>query len=303
LIHQEIWTNIGSTSLSALTGHADYPKRPKALRALNGFDTGVDRFGENYGSRIRTWVTPPETGLYTFFLAADDESQLKFSFNADGTDAVIIAWADSATGHQEWTRYSSQQSGDKWLVAGERYYLETINKQSSGPDHLAVGWAGPGLFGTNVIAASFLTPVDLEYPPELTNGSVNLSLAATNGTHVAAFTAADSPLDTLTYRILSGNLSNTFSLDPATGRLVVQDNTPLAGYAVTNFNLLIQVQDSGYGGLYPLKSAQAALKAATTAGAQVRTGMAADREMAASLLLPGDCSGPTVTTCSSESVW
>jgi hypothetical protein len=259
LVHQEIWTNLSGGSLSAWTGHSAYPKRPVALRGLTEFDSGMWSLGTNSGSRIRACVTPPETGLYTFFITSDDESQLKFSFTSNAVDAAIIAWVDSATGHQEWTRYSSQQSGEKWLLAGQRYYIETLHQQGGGQGHVAVGWAGPGLTGTNVIAASFLSPIDIEHPPELADGSVNLSLAATNGMLVTTLAATDSPLDTLTYGILSGNLSNTFALDPAAGRLVVADNTLLAGYAVTNFNLLIQVQDSGYGGLYPLKSTQATL--------------------------------------------
>jgi hypothetical protein len=37
----------------------------------------------------------------------------------------------------------------------------------------------------------------------------------------------------------------------------VNDNSSFANYAVSNFTLLVEVQDSGYGGLYPLNSALA----------------------------------------------
>ncbi len=37
------------------------------------------------------------------------------------------------------------------------------------------------------------------------------------------------------------------------------DNSSFANYAVSNFTLLVEVQDSGYGGLYPLKSALATI--------------------------------------------
>ncbi len=257
--HQEVWTNLGAASLSALTSHSSYPKRPAALRALTEFDSGIGGFSGNCGSRIRACVTPPDTGLYTFFIASDDESQLKFSHTSNAMDAAIIAWVDSPTGPREWTRNDSQRSGEKWLVAGQRYYLETLQQHSGGQGHVAVGWAGPGISGTSVISGTFLSAVDIEFPPELADGSLNLSLAATNGTLVTTLVATDSPLDALTYKILSGNVSNTFALDPETGQLVVADNRLLADYSVTNFNLVIQVQDSGYAGLYPLKSAQASL--------------------------------------------
>src|SRR6185436_6854912 len=160
------------------------------------------------------------------------------------------------TGYKEWTRFSSQQSGPLWLLAGQQYYLETLHKAAGGNDHLEVGWAGPGLSGTNVIDGSFLTPPDIEYPPDLSADKARVSFAATNGTLVTIVTAADSALDTLAYKIVSGNLGNTFAIDPDTGQLTVADNTLLAAYAVTNFSLVVMAQDSGYGGLYPLKTNQ-----------------------------------------------
>ena len=130
-LQQEIWTNIGNgTAVSDLTSRPKFPQRPDGLRALCGFvgspvqafsdaDCGAYSFVGNYGSRIRSYLTPTNTGAYTFFIASADESRLMFSFNTNPLTATIIAWVGSATGYQEWTRSSSQQSGFMWLVAGQ----------------------------------------------------------------------------------------------------------------------------------------------------------------------------------------
>jgi len=260
-LQEEIWTSLsGPGGVSDLTGLAAFPKRPNALRVMAGFGS-AGGFGTNYGSRLRAFVTPAETGLHTFYVAAGDgESQLKFSAEGNSATASIVAWVQSATGVHEWDRFSSQQSGAFWLVAGQRCYLEVLHRQSGQADHLEVGWSGPGLEGTNRIADSFLTPVDLGFPPEMSGLTATVSLDATNGTPVAAVTALDSPMDSVAFRIVSGNTGDTFAIDPASGRIVLANNSFLATDVVTNFSLVVEAQDSGYGGLYPLRVARAVVE-------------------------------------------
>lgn len=253
-IQQEIWTGLGSgTAVSDLTNQARFPKRPDALRALTSFDTG-ENYGENYGSRVRAYLTPTSSGAYTFFIASDDSSQLRFGTNP--ATASVIASVSGSTDYQDWTASSSQKSAALSLVAGQAYYIEALQKEGTGGDHLSVAWAGPGLTGTNVIAGSFLTPLDLNYAPDLAGATVRVPITIANGAVVTNLTATDSALDGLAYTIVSGNLSNTFAIDPATGVLTVANNLLIASSLASSFSLVVQVQDSGYGGLFPLKSAQ-----------------------------------------------
>jgi autotransporter-associated beta strand protein len=255
-VQQEIWTNMNGVALADLTSQPKFPERPDAMRPLSSFDSNAG-FGSNYASRIQAYLTPTNTGAYTFFIASDDQSQLKFSFSTNPAQAYEIASVATSTGYREWTRFAAQKSGFMWLVAGQRYYLETLHRQSGGPDHIEVAWAGPGLSGTNIIGGSVLTPVDLNYPPQASDASVRLSITATNGAIVTRVAAVDGPADKLAYRIVSGNPGNAFAIDPDTGVVAVADSTLLANYAGTHLNVMVQVQDSGYGGFYPLKSAQA----------------------------------------------
>lgn len=264
-IQQEIWTNIGSSTAVADIYGPKFPKRPDVLRALNGFDSGNQSIGSNYGSRIQAFVTPTNTGLYTFFVASSDSSQLFLNSTNDPSTAAIIASVNGQTRYRDWASYPSQQSAPVLLTAGQPYFVETRHKAGAGNDHVEVGWTGPGLSGTNVISPEFLTPADINSAPDLTQYlnfhylPFALPLSATNGTLITTVTATDSQLDTMAFKILSGNAGNTFVMDPSTGRLMVADRTAFATYAATDFSLVIEVQDSGYGGLFPLKSAQATI--------------------------------------------
>ena len=59
---------------------------------------------------------------------------------------------------QHLDHYTQQRSASVPLVAGQRYYLEALQKEGGGGDHVEVAWAGPGIVdgnglpSTNVIA-------------------------------------------------------------------------------------------------------------------------------------------------------
>ncbi len=254
-LQEEVWTNIGSgAAVSSLTSQPSYPKRPDTLLRLNNF-ASITNLGDNYGSRIRAYLTPVLSGNYTFYIASDD--QLKYSSTTNPATATQMASVGDYTGYLEWTKFASQKSAAVSLTAGQRYYLETLHKEGGGGDHVEVGWTGPGLSGTNIIAGSFLTPVDLNYAPDFPNTTVLLPITASNGFVLTNLSALDSRLDRLTCRIVSGNVSNTFAINPDTGALSLADNSIITDYFASSFSLAVQVQDSGLGGLYPLRTAQA----------------------------------------------
>ena len=274
----------GGTAVTDLTGNSKYPGRPDALVALTSFGSPVD-VADNYGSRIRGYVTPPVDGDYQFFIASDDSSQLKFGLDGTPATAVVIASVNGYSGTNEWTKYASQTSAVKaGLVAGQRYYLETLQKEGGGGDHVAVAWTGPGFSGTNVIDAAYLAPADINEAPRLANQTIQLFSTVGNGTFIGSVTAVDSPLDTLAFKIVDGNTNNMFAIAPDTGGIQIVDNTLIADGTLTNLTLTVAVQDSGYGGRYPLRTAQAlvTLKVVSTNAAFVWTGAAGTNNWASS---------------------
>ncbi len=149
----EFWDNIGGgTTIPDLTGNALYPDSPSSSIWANNFQSPAGR-ADNYGVRGRAFVTPPETGEYTFWVAGDDNCQLWLSTDEDPANATMIAQVASWTGVAEWTKEAGQKSAPVSLVAGQKYYLEGLMKEGGGGDSLDVGWAGPGIGDAPVVLA------------------------------------------------------------------------------------------------------------------------------------------------------
>lgn len=255
-LRQEVWTNLSGNTLNLLTSQARYPKRPDLLRTITAFDSGQD-YADNYGSRIRAYLTPTNSGSFRFYVSSDDNSQLSYSTTTNPATATVVASLNGDgnwSSYLQWDKFASQIAAPVSLTAGQKYYLDAVHKEGSGGDHVAVGWTIPGVTGTNVMAASFLTPVDIEYAPDLLGKTVSVPLTASNGTVVTTMTATDSPLDLIAYKIVAGNSNSTFAIDVDSGKITVSNNTWIINQLVPNFTLQVQAQDSGYGDLYPRKS-------------------------------------------------
>ena len=260
-IQQEMWNNIGSgTAVSDLTNNAAFPGRPDKLNALTNFASGVN-IADNYGSRIRAYLTPTTSGTYQFFISSDDNGSLFLSTDDNPANKTRIAYVSGWTAVNTWTTYAQQTSAAINLVAGQPYYIEALHKEGGGGDHVEVAWAGPGIVdtngvaSTNIIDGSFLTPVDINYPPTMANQTLRVFSTVPNGAGIGRVLALDSPLDTLSFKLVAGNTNNMFALTPD-GVLRVVDNTLIASGSLTSFPLTIAAQDSGYGGLYPVHATQ-----------------------------------------------
>ena len=253
-IVQQFWDNIGGNNVSALTSDPRYPNSPSSSRILTSFDSGND-FADTYGSRIRAYVVPPTTGAYTFYIASDDEGQLRLSTDATPANATQIANAANATGRNTWNANVSQTSAAFTLTAGQRYYIETLQKEGGGGDYVQIAWTGPGIATQTIIPGSALQPFDANTAPAFTGApySFAISASAANGSAVGTVAATDPTNDALVYAITSGNPGGAFALSAQTGAITVANSAALpVGQTVT---LQIAVQDDGTGGLYPLKSA------------------------------------------------
>lgn len=255
-LQRELFYYLGSgTAISDLTSSSKYPGKPDALTpVLSGnFDT-ADDVADGYGSRIRGYVVPSVSGDYQFFIASDDDGQLNFSLNTNPASATVIASVTGWTAANEWNKFPLQASALQPLVAGQRYYIEALQKDGGGGDNVSVGWLVPGSGVTNIIPAGNLQPIGINVAPQIVAQTIGVSKAVANGTVAGSFNALDSPLDVLTFKLTGGNTNNTFTLTPD-GSLSVADNTLIANGTAGSFNLSFVVQDSGYGGLYPLRTA------------------------------------------------
>jgi hypothetical protein len=154
----EYWDNVAGTSVDTnLRTLATFPNSPTSSAWVNKFQSPSGR-ADNYGVRGRAFLTPPETGDYTFWVAGDDNCQLWLSTDNTAANATMIAQVATWTGVAEWGKEAGQKSAPVALVAGQKYYIEGLMKEGGGGDSLDVGWAGPGIGdATVVIAGQYLT--------------------------------------------------------------------------------------------------------------------------------------------------
>ena len=161
-IMQEVWSDIGGTLVSDLTGNANFPDNPTYGEELTLFETATD-VADNFGSRVYGWLHPVTSGDYTFWIATDDSSDLLLSTDDDPANAVVICgvdgWAPArAFDGDQGAPGTRQMSEPIALVGGQKYYIEGIYKEGGGGDNLAVAWQGPDSPDRTVIDGSFLSP-------------------------------------------------------------------------------------------------------------------------------------------------
>jgi hypothetical protein len=115
---------------------------PNRAVELTSFST-QNYYGNDYGSRIRGYVCAPASGVYTFWISGDDDSELWLSDNDDPGTKQRIAYVTGATKVNQWDKYNTQMSAGVNLVQGQRYYIEVLHKEANGADHVEVGWQIP----------------------------------------------------------------------------------------------------------------------------------------------------------------
>ncbi|MBN1601843.1 MAG: hypothetical protein JW915_09550 [Chitinispirillaceae bacterium] len=248
---REVWTGISGTAVSDLTSSPNYPSSPNLSQIIYSFEGPVDN-AENYGTRIRGYVVPPTTGSYTFWIASDDNSELWLSTSADPAGKSLIASVSGWTGSREWTKYSSQQSSARTLTAGQKYYIEVLQKEGTGGDNVAVGWQGPGITGDaeRPIPMSRLLPWTGEaqtYTLTVSNDgngtttpSGNVTVNAGSATSIAATAATNYVFRS--WSVTSGTASIADSLSENTtvtlnsGNASVRANFALRTYTLTMSN-------------------------------------------------------------------
>lgn len=149
---REYWVDIGGTSVSSIP--VNYT--PTGTDIVTSFE-GPSNWGFNYGSRVRAILHPPSTGNYTFWIASDDNSQLWLSSDSTPSNKTLIAQVSNYTNPRQWNQFPEQQSASIPLVGGQLYYIESLQKQGLGADHLSVAWQGPGIT-QQIIAGQYLSP-------------------------------------------------------------------------------------------------------------------------------------------------
>ncbi len=169
---REVWTNAPGINV------ADIPTGTTAnSSAALGTLEGITDYGDDYGERIRGYLTAPATGNYYFWIAGSDSSELWISNDSEPANKVRRAYVSplanpapppaNGSAPRQWNLQPNQKSGWLALVAGQRYYVEILHKAGTGAgDNWAVGWlqdpAGTNNTPGGVVPGYVLSPY---YPP------------------------------------------------------------------------------------------------------------------------------------------
>jgi hypothetical protein len=148
----------GDGALPYISAFPRYPYQPSSHLFLSSFEATPGR-GTYYLARFRGYLTPPTTGQYMFWIAADDAGEFYLSTNASPERIEKLATnpVGNASRPHEWDHVSLQRSGPVTLQAGQKYYVEALHIQTYGSDNLSVAWEGPGI-ERSVIAGNYLSP-------------------------------------------------------------------------------------------------------------------------------------------------
>lgn len=151
----ETWSNIGGSRIEDLTYQARFSGTPDKSEFIFAAETPANR-ADNFGARMRGCAIAPTTGDYTFYLSGDDDCQFWISPSGSQFARQKAAWLNGWSNTRQWTKFASQKSPVFSLVAGQKVYIEALQKESAGGDHLEIGWKTPGSTAISVIPGSAL---------------------------------------------------------------------------------------------------------------------------------------------------
>jgi hypothetical protein len=159
----EYWLNVAGTDVNDLLADARYPDAADGAFFITGELRAPANAGSNFGGRIRGYIVPPTTGAYTFYIASDDKSRLFLSADTTpvDTDPALgnqIAEVTAYTAPDEWNNVNEpgQVSAVVSLTAGNYYYIEVLQKEGTGDDHVSVAWVLPATVDIVVIPGTAL---------------------------------------------------------------------------------------------------------------------------------------------------
>ena len=114
---REIWNDLPGTTLSAFTRSPRYGQPADSVTTFAGAAV-PQNIGDSFASRVRGYLTAPVTGDYTFWIASDDESELRLSPTDSKFGRAKIASISGWVQPFDWDAKSSPKIRANPLVSG-----------------------------------------------------------------------------------------------------------------------------------------------------------------------------------------
>ncbi len=215
-LSREVWTGLSGSGL----GSIPLSTPPSASTLLSSLEAPSND-GDQFGDRLRGYLTAPTSGNYTFFLTADETAEFWLSSSEEPGHRLKRSWvANRGSAPGTWSSLPGQKSLQVRLAAGQRYYIEAIRRETTGSDHLAIGWLRPGQSGTEpagVVPGWALSPY---LPPAATVPDGTLYIASLTPQAGAATLGAGSAV--LFVNAAKTDAELTFTYSNLTGPIISQ---------------------------------------------------------------------------------
>jgi hypothetical protein len=113
-------------------------------------------YAEAYGSFMRGYLEPPQTGEYVFYIWSDDQGEFWLGENENPSSIRLVVNEPACCG------YYLNRSRPILLEKGKRYYLEALQKEGVGGDYIMVGWRMPDGTLQRPISSLYIQPFPLD---------------------------------------------------------------------------------------------------------------------------------------------
>ncbi len=149
----ERWSNYTNTvwSLPVLV-----PTTAPTISQTQGNTQGVWNVADNYMTRVRGYIKPQTTGIYSFNVTGDDNTELYLSPNTSPAAMTRISSINGWTSEFENGKFASQTSANITLTAGQLYYFEMREVEAGGGDGWNIFWKTPTNATWQIIQSQFL---------------------------------------------------------------------------------------------------------------------------------------------------
>ncbi|EDO28889.1 predicted protein, partial [Nematostella vectensis] len=143
-VYIEKWEGVDTYEIENLLKDPRYPNLPTWRGYASAF-TQPANWGENFGTRIRTYFVPQQSGPHVFYISANNQGELYLSTDEMPEHKSMIASISGLrrSDPNEFEKYSEQQSWPAQLTEGKYYYMEILMKEYFSDDHLVVAVKTP----------------------------------------------------------------------------------------------------------------------------------------------------------------
>lgn len=112
---------------------------PDSTQVLTRFETPRDH-AEKFVARLRGYLTPPETGEYYFYVAADDQGELWLSTDETPEKVALCVKTETYGNYRVWDKENRRSKAVR-LVKGQHYFVEALLREGEKSDHLSIAWS------------------------------------------------------------------------------------------------------------------------------------------------------------------